>query len=167
MKNTLSPLQKHQQYMRMAFRLAEQAADAGEIPIGAIVVHEEKIIGRGYNQTEMLCDATAHAEMIALSAASSSLKNKYLPKCTLYVTLEPCPMCAGALVWTKIERIVFGAVDPKSGACGSVFNLAANNKLNHKIEVIQGVLEPDCEWLLKDFFNRKRSRANDQDSIRF
>lgn len=146
--------------MRKAFALAEQAADADEIPIGAVVVQNDQVIGRGYNQTEMLNDATAHAEMIALSAASATLENKYLQDCTLYVTLEPCPMCTGALVWTKIKRIVFGAADPKSGGCGSVFNLSSNNKLNHKIEVIQGVMEQDCEWLLKQFFARKRSSSN-------
>lgn len=146
--------------MRKAFVLAEQANEVGEIPIGAVIVHDNQIIGRGYNQTEMLKDATAHAEMIAMSSASATLKNKYLQDCTLYVTLEPCPMCAGALVWTKIKRIVFGAADPKSGACGSVFNLANNNKLNHKIEVIQGVLEQDCEWILKQFFAKKRSGSN-------
>lgn len=146
--------------MRRAFALAEQANDAGEIPIGAVIVYDNQIIGRGYNQTELLKDATAHAEMIAMSAASATLENKYLQDCTLYVTLEPCPMCAGALVWTKIKRIVFGAADPKSGACGSIFNLAGNNKLNHKIEVIQGVLEQDCEWILKQFFAKKRSSSN-------
>lgn len=146
--------------MRKAFALAEQAYDAGEIPVGAVIVYDNQIIGRGYNQTELLKDATAHAEMIAMSAASATLENKYLQDCTLYVTLEPCPMCAGALVWTKIKRIVFGAADPKSGACGSIFNLAGNNKLNHKIEVIQGVLEQDCEWILKQFFAKKRSSSN-------
>lgn len=146
--------------MRKAFALAEQANDAGEIPIGAVIVYDNQIIGRGYNQTELLKDATAHAEMIAMSAASATLENKYLQDCTLYVTLEPCPMCAGALVWTKIKRIVFGAADPKSGACGSIFNLAGNNKLNHKIEVIQGVLEQDCEWILKQFFAKKRNGSN-------
>lgn len=146
--------------MRRAFALAEQANDAGEIPIGAVIVYDNQIIGRGYNQTELLKDATAHAEMIAMSAASATLENKYLQDCTLYVTLEPCPMCAGALVWTKIKRIVFGVADPKSGACGSIFNLAGNNKLNHKIEVIQGVLEQDCEWILKQFFAKKRSSSN-------
>lgn len=159
--NTPSPsLQQHQQFMRYAFTLAEEAMEADEIPIGAVVVHNNRVVGRGYNQTEMLNDCTAHAEMIALSAASSTLQNKYLHGCTLYVTLEPCPMCAGALVWSKIDRIVFGAADPKSGACGSVFNLAANNKLNHQVEVIQGVLERDCDWILKQFFANKRSSSN-------
>ena len=153
-------IQQHQQYMRHAFSLAEDAKEAGEIPIGAVVVKNSRIVGRGYNQTEMLKDATAHAEMIAVSAASSTLNNKYLEGCTLYVTLEPCPMCAGGLVWSKIDRIVFGASDAKAGACGSIFNIASNNKLNHNIEIIQGVLEQDCEWILKEFFAEKRSSSN-------
>lgn len=159
MDSTVPSLQQHQQFMRHAFTLAEDAKDADEIPIGAVIVKDNRIVGRGYNQTELLQDPTAHAEMIALSAACSTIGNKYLEGCTLYVTLEPCPMCAGALVWSKIDRIVFGASDPKSGACGSVFNLASNNKLNHQVEVIQGVLEQDCEWLLKQFFEGKRSSS--------
>ncbi len=158
--DSTSSLQQHQQFMRHAFTLAEDAKDAGEIPIGAIIVKDNRIVGRGYNQTELLKDATAHAEMIAISAASATLENKYLEDCTLYVTLEPCPMCAGALVWSKIDRIVFGASDPKSGACGSIFNLSTNNKLNHQVEVIQGVLEQDCEWILKQFFADKRGSSN-------
>jgi tRNA(adenine34) deaminase len=160
MDSSSPTLKQHQQFMRLAFSLAEDAKEAGEIPVGAVVVNQNRIIGRGYNQTEMLNDATAHAEMIALSAASSTLSNKYLEGCTLYVTLEPCPMCSGALVWSKIDRIVFGASDPKSGACGSIFNLATNDKLNHQIEIIQGVLEQDCEWILKQFFAEKRSASN-------
>ena len=104
--------------MMQAFRHAEIAYDNGEVPVGAVVVHENRIIGKGYNQVEMLQDSTAHAEMIAISAACSTLQNKYLGDCTLYVTLEPCPMCAGALVWSKIKRIVFGTMDEKAGACG-------------------------------------------------
>lgn len=146
----------HQNYMMQAFRLAETAYDNGEVPVGAVVVHQNRIIGKGYNQVEMLQDSTAHAEMIAVSAACSTLQNKYLEDCTLYVTLEPCPMCAGALVWSKIKRIVFGAMDEKAGACGTVFNISSNNKLNHNIEIIQGVMEADCKFLLQDFFKSKR-----------
>ena len=142
--------------MMQAFRHAEIAYDNGEVPVGAVVVHENRIIGKGYNQVEMLQDSTAHAEMIAISAACSTLQNKYLGDCTLYVTLEPCPMCAGALVWSKIKRIVFGTMDEKAGACGSVFNISSNNKLNHSIEIIQGVMEADCKYLLQDFFKSKR-----------
>lgn len=143
--------------MRQALLLAQQAMDKDEIPVGAVVVHNNEIIGRGYNQVEMLNDATAHAEMIAITAACGTLKEKYLTNCTLYVTLEPCPMCAGALVWSKIDRIVFGATDANAGSCQSVFNLAANKKLNHQAEIIQGILEPECTQLLKDFFAKKRN----------
>ena len=142
--------------MRQAFQLAEIAYEKDEIPVGAVVVYENRVIGKGYNQVEMMKDSTAHAEMIATSAACSTLQNKYLKDCTLYVTLEPCPMCAGALVWTKIKRVVFGAMDENAGSCGSVFNIASNNKLNHQIEVIQGVMEPDCKYLLQEFFRSKR-----------
>lgn len=160
MDEQFSLLQQHQPFMRKAFGLAEQAYEEKEIPVGAVIVKEHQIIGRGYNQTERLTDPTAHAEILAISAACTTLKNKYLEGCTLYVTLEPCPMCAGALVWSKIDRIVFGASDSKAGACGTVFNLTANRKLNHHIEVIQGVMEQDCEWILKQFFQERRSGIN-------
>ncbi len=152
----VNPLEIHQKFMQKAFMLAEQAYDEEEIPVGAVIVKDNRIVGRGYNQTERLTDATAHAEMLALSAACSTLDSKYLEGCTLYVTLEPCPMCAGALVWSKISRIVFGASDGNAGACGTIFNLAANNKLNHQVEIIQGVMEEDCEWILKEFFKVRR-----------
>ena len=155
--SNIHPMNKHQQYMHKAFLLAEQAYEEKEIPVGALIVRNDRIIGKGYNQTERLKDATAHAEMLAISAACSTIESKYLEGCTLYVTLEPCPMCAGALVWSKIDRIVFGATDSKAGACGSIFNIAANKKLNHNIEIIQGIMEEDCEWLLKQFFREKRS----------
>lgn len=148
--------------MQQAFFLAEQAYDEKEVPVGALIVKNDSIIGRGYNQTERLNDATAHAEMLAVSAACSTLGQKYLQDCTLYVTLEPCPMCAGALVWSKIDTVVFGAWDPKAGSCGSVFNLSSNKKLNHQIDVIQGFMEKDCEWILKKFFKERRSGGNGQ-----
>ncbi len=147
----------HQNHMTKAILLAEEAANNGEVPIGAIVIKDNIIVGKGYNQVERLSDPTAHAEIIAISAACDTLENKYLQGCTLYVTLEPCAMCSGALVWSKIDRVVFGASDPKSGGCGSLFNISTNNQLNHQVEVIQGVLENDCEFLLKDFFRKKRS----------
>lgn len=146
----------HQQHMAKALLLAEDAARNNEVPIGAIVVKDNIIIGKGYNQVEQLNDPTAHAEMIAISAACETLGNKYLNGCTLYVTLEPCPMCAGALVWSKISTVVFGASDVKSGGCGSLFNISSNNNLNHQVEVVQGILENDCEYLLKSFFQSKR-----------
>lgn len=155
-KNDFPLLQQHQKYMTRAFMLAEQALDEGEIPIGAIVVHDGTIIGKGYNQVQKLNDPTAHAEIIAISAACEYLHNKYLRGCTLYVTIEPCPMCAGALVWSKIDSVVFGASDSIAGACGSAFNISTNKKLNHQVDVIQGVMENDCEFLLKSFFKKKR-----------
>ncbi|MEX2632881.1 MAG: tRNA adenosine(34) deaminase TadA [Balneolales bacterium] len=155
MKNN-STVAHHQNFMAKALLLAEQAYDNDEVPVGAVVVHDGLIIGKGYNQVEQLNDSTAHAEMIAISAAFEYLNSKYLKNCTLYVTLEPCPMCAGALVWSKIDRIVFGAMDAGAGACGSVFNIARNKKLNHRIEIIQGILEQDSEILLKSFFLNKR-----------
>ena len=146
----------HQQFMAKALVLAEQALEEGEIPVGAVVVMDNRIIGKGYNQVEKLSDPTAHAEMLAISAACETLGNKYLNNCKLYVPLEPCAMCAGALVWSKIDTVIFGASDPKSGGSGSLFNITQNKNLNHQIEVIQGVLEIDSEYLLKSFFKAKR-----------
>lgn len=149
-------ISEHLVFMNQAYLLAEQAFREGEVPVGALIVKQGQILGKGYNQTENLKDATAHAEMIAISAACASLNQKYLTNCTLYVTLEPCPMCAGAIVWSKLERVVFGAPDEKAGACGSLLNIASNKKLNHQTEIIQGVMEDDCRDLMKRFFNRLR-----------
>ncbi len=149
----------HYRFMGQALVEAEKAAESGEVPVGAVIVHNNRIIARGHNQVELLSDATAHAEMIALSAAFSHLNEKYLPDCTLYVTLEPCPMCAGALVWAKIGRLVFGAQDEKAGACGSILNIASHPVLNHRIEMIQGIMEDECEALLRRFFEELRSRG--------
>ncbi len=154
--NNIKEITLHQNFMTQALKLAEIAYDQGEVPIGAIVVKDGRIIGKGYNQTEMLKDPTAHAEMLAISSACATLNNKYLEDCTLYVTLEPCPMCSGAIVWSKIQRVVFGAIDEKSGSCGSLFNIASNRNLNHRAEIIQGVLEMDSQFLLKQFFADKR-----------
>lgn len=139
-----------------AFKLAEIAYMEKEVPIGAVVVYENRIIGKGYNQVERLKDPTAHAEMIAISAACAALENKYLRGCTLYVTLEPCPMCSGAMMWAKLDRVVFGAMDEKAGSCGTRFNIASSTHLNHRLEVIQGVMEADSEYLLKQFFEERR-----------
>jgi len=155
-ENNVALWNTHQQHMAKALMLAEDAASNGEVPIGAIVVKDNLIIGKGFNQVEQLNDPTAHAEMIAISAACETLGNKYLKGCSLYVTLEPCPMCSGAMVWSKLDRVVYGASDPKSGGCGSLFNVSTNKNLNHQVEVIQGILEADCEYLLKKFFQSKR-----------
>lgn len=150
----------HLRYMQQAFLLAERAYEEKEIPVGAVVVHNSRIIGKGYNQTQRLNDPTAHAEMLAISAACSTLGQKYLADCSLYVTLEPCPMCAGAVVWSKLDTVIVGAWDARAGACGTVFNIASNNRLNHQVKVIQGFMEQDCEWILKQFFRERRAEQN-------
>ena len=159
MNNNEPIWQQHRFFMTKAIELAEQAYKKDEVPVGAVVVKENKVIGKGYNQIESLGDATAHAEMIALSAAYETNGSKYLHGATLYVSLEPCVMCAGAMIWSKIDRLVFGASDSKSGACGSLFNIHNNPLLNHRFEVIQGILEADAENLLKRFFAKKRKKG--------
>jgi tRNA(adenine34) deaminase len=145
-------------FMAEALKEAQKAYDREEIPIGAVIVKDGKIIGRGFNQKEETCNATAHAEMIAIKQASEMLKAWRLTGCTMYVTLEPCTMCAGALVNARIDKLVIGTSDPKTGACGSVFNIAQDNRLNHQIELQLGVLEEDCSTILKSFFKILRNR---------
>jgi len=142
--------------MREAIRQAMVAAQADEVPVGAVIVFERKIIAKAHNQIEMLKDPTAHAEMIAITQATNYLSSKWLPKCTLYVTLEPCSMCTGALVLARIARVCFGAEDPKTGACGSVINIANHQSLNHRMEVNGGILAEESSMLLCEFFQRKR-----------
>ena len=146
----------HEQWMKAALREAQHAYDIGEVPVGAVVVFEGKIIGRGYNQIEQLKDPTAHAEMIAITAASNQLQSKKLEKCTLYVTMEPCPMCAGAIVLAKIPTLVFGVYDPKAGACGTLYNITEDSRLNHRTHIIGGVCDRESEALLKSFFAKAR-----------
>lgn len=151
------PLQQQMRFfMRQALTLAKTAAVEGEVPVGAVIVRDGEIIGRGYNQVEMLKDPTAHAELIALTAACNTLGSKFLDGCTMYVTLEPCPMCAGALVWSRLDRLVFGAHDARAGACGSIMNIVQHTALNHRLEVIQGIMDVESETLLKNFFKEKR-----------
>jgi tRNA(adenine34) deaminase len=147
----------HEQMMKLAMREAQRAFDEDEVPVGAVVVHDGKVIGRGYNQIERLQDPTAHAEMIALTAAANHLGSRRLEHCTLYVTLEPCPMCAGAIVLARIPTLVFGAFDPKAGACGTLYNIPEDGRLNHTVMVVPGVLDRESEQLLKGFFGRIRS----------
>ena len=135
---------------------AQKAFQEDEVPVGAVIVHEGKIIAHGHNQIERLKDPTAHAEMIAITSAASYLGTKWLNAASLYVTIEPCSMCAGALVLARIKNLYFGVSDPKTGACGSVVNIANHKKLNHRIKVTQGILETECSSLLKDFFKKKR-----------
>ncbi|MDD5116374.1 MAG: tRNA adenosine(34) deaminase TadA [Candidatus Omnitrophica bacterium] len=149
-------LKLHEYYMREALREAMEAFDEDEVPVGAVIVHENRIISRGHNQIERLKDPTAHAEMIAITGAANFLGTKWLKDASLYVTIEPCSMCAGAMVLARIKNLYFGALDPKTGASGSVFNIVNNKKLNHRIKVTKGVLEVECGSLLKDFFKKKR-----------
>ena len=137
-------------FMSKALQLAERAFEEDEIPIGAVVVHNQKIIGKGYNQTEKLTDVTAHAEMIAITSASEYMGSKFLNECTLYVTVEPCIMCFGAIEWSRIGKVVFGAHEPKSGYSSK--GLA----FNHKVESISSVMEVECANLMKAFFKKKR-----------
>ncbi|MCM8771368.1 MAG: tRNA adenosine(34) deaminase TadA [Candidatus Omnitrophica bacterium] len=143
-------------YMREALREAQRAFDDDEVPVGCVIVYKNKIISRGYNQVERLKDPTAHAEMLALTSATNYLGAKWLHGATIYVTIEPCSMCAGALVLARIKSIIYGADDPKTGACGSVINIAYNKKLNHRILVKKGVLKKECGALLSEFFRKKR-----------
>ncbi len=147
-------------FMRKALALAQRARALNEVPIGAVVVDENgEIIGEGYNQPIRLCDPTAHAEILALRAAAQKKGNYRLLGCTLYVTLEPCPMCAGALVYARLKRVVFGAYDLKSGACGSLFTIVQDTRLNHQLQVQGGVLEEEARALLQNFFQRRRRGA--------
>ncbi len=142
--------------MQYAYREAEKAYEKGEIPIGAVIVFDNMIIGKGHNQVETLKDPTAHAEIIALTSAAEYLTSKVLLGCTMYVTLEPCSMCAGAIVLAKLDALYFGAYDNKSGACGSVLNITNNKALNHRLNVTGGIMDDKCGELLRSFFDVKR-----------
>lgn len=148
----------HAQFMQVAIELAKQAAINGEVPVGAIVVKDGEIIGRGSNAPINLSDPSAHAEIQALRDAAKALNNYRLIDCTLYVTLEPCVMCTGAIQHARIAKLVYGASDPKTGACGSVVNLMSENKLNHHTEVLGGVLADECGQLLSGFFKERRKK---------
>jgi tRNA(adenine34) deaminase len=145
--------------MRAALREARAAEAGDEVPVGCVIVHEGTIVGRGHNQVERLQDATAHAEIVAIGAASNALQSWRLSECTLYVTLEPCAMCAGAMVLARVGRLVYGAADPKAGACGSVLDVIHERRLNHRVEVTPGVLADECGDPLRAFFARKRRQA--------
>jgi len=151
-------------FMHEALRLAAKARVADEVPVGAVVVREEKIISRAYNQVELLKDATAHAEMLALTAAEAAFGDWRLTECDLYVTKEPCPMCAGAIIHTRIRRVIFGCSDIRAGAAGTVINLLQHKALNHRCQVTSGVLQTECAALLQDFFQKKRGDRNQIDN---
>ncbi len=148
--------QKDQRYMKMAIEAAKIAEENGDVPIGAVIVHKDQIIAKAYNQREQLKDPTAHAEIIALTQAAAALESRHLDGCTMYVTLEPCCMCAGALVLSRMKRLVYGCDDPKAGACKSLYNIVQDSRLNHRLEVTSGLLAEECGQLLQDFFQNRR-----------
>ena len=145
--------------MRAALREARDSLARDEVPVGSVIVHDGLVIGRGHNQVEALQDATAHAEILAIGAASNALGSWRLTECTLYVTLEPCAMCAGAIVLARLGRLVYGADDPKAGACGSVLDVTGERRLNHRVPITSGVLANECGELLREFFRRRRKAA--------
>ena len=143
-------------YMQEAIELARKALETEDVPIGALVVYQGRVIGRGCNHREKLQDPTAHAEMLALTAAAEYIGHWRLEDCTLYATLEPCPMCAGALVQARVSRLVYGAADAKAGACGSLYEITQDGRLNHQVETVAGVMAEQCAELLTAFFRRRR-----------
>lgn len=158
-----SDSRQHEHYMQQALLEAKAAAAEDEVPIGAVIVHEAaaagpRIIAAAHNQREQLRDPTAHAEMLAITQAAQALNNWRLEDCTLYVTLEPCPMCAGAIVLARIPRVVYGAADPKAGAARTLYRLLDDTRLNHRADVVAGVLGERCGHILSQFFARKRAR---------
>ncbi len=155
-KDSLAEIEPHQFYMQMALNQAIQADAVDEVPIGAVIVHQGRVIGAAHNQRETLRDPTAHAEMLAITQAAEAMGDWRLIDCVLYVTLEPCPMCAGAIVNARVPLVVFGASDPKAGAAGSLFQLLDDSRLNHQCEVVPGVLGQQCGDLLTNFFRRQR-----------
>ena len=146
--------------MKVAIEQAQIAEENGDVPIGAVIVYQNQIIGRAYNQREQLQDPTAHAEIIALTQAAAFLESWRLHGCTMYVTLEPCPMCAGSLVLARIDRLVYGCDDPKTGAVKSLYNIVTDERLNHIIDVTTGILAEECSDLLQQFFRRRRIENN-------
>ena len=143
-------------YMREAFKQAQSAFLKDEVPVGCVIVCENKIIARAYNQVETLKDPTAHAEMIAITQAASEISSKWLQGCTVYVTIEPCQMCAGALILARIKRLVFGAEDPKTGAFGSACDVFKSKNINHSFDVIRGIMERESSFIISEFFKKKR-----------
>ncbi|MCD4812763.1 tRNA adenosine(34) deaminase TadA [bacterium] len=152
-------MKQDEAYMALALREARKAFKQDEVPVGAVIVHQGKIIGRGYNRVEQKQDVSYHAEMIALRQAARRLKSWRLEQCRLFVTLEPCAMCAGAIVWSRIEQVVYAASDSKAGACGSVVRVLGNKKLNHSPKVVSGILASEAALLLKRFFKNLRQKT--------
>lgn len=151
-------------FMKQALCQAEKAFEADEVPVGAVIVHQNKLIAKAHNQVEMLKDPTAHAEMIAITQATNFLSAKWLQECTMYVTIEPCSMCAGALVLARLGRLCFAAEDPKTGACGSVINIVQNKTLNHFVDVQGGILAAEGGGIVSEFFKKKRKLKSTQEN---
>lgn len=152
-----NPLQVHDRWMRQALDQARAAFEADEVPVGAVIVLGESIVGMGFNHRETLQDPTAHAEIIAITQAAQTLESWRLLDCTLYVTLEPCPMCAGAIVQARIPTVVYGTTDPKGGACHTLYQITDDDRLNHRSTVLGGVLQADCRAILQEFFRQQRA----------
>lgn len=152
-----NPLQPHERWMRLALDEARTAFEQEEVPVGAVIVCGESVIGTGFNQRETLNDPTAHAEMIAITQAAETLGSWRLLDCTLYVTLEPCPMCAGAIVQSRMPRVVYGTTDLKGGACHTLYQITDDDRLNHKATVLGGVMQEDCRAILQEFFRLQRA----------
>jgi tRNA(adenine34) deaminase len=148
-------------YMRMALREAERAAEAGEVPCGAIIVKDGQILGKAHNQTELLKDPTAHAEILAITQAAAALENWRLTNAVMYVTKEPCPMCAGAIVLARLKKVVWAVDDPKRGGARSKFEILDHADLNHRVEIQTGVMEAECKGLLQEFFRKRRAENKD------
>lgn len=146
--------------MRLALEEARRAGDAGDVPVGAVVVRNGEVIGRGHNRREQDNDPTAHAEVLAIRAAAVAVGAWRLTGSTLYVTIEPCPMCAGALVLARVDRVVYGATDPKTGAAGSLWNIVHDERLNHRMQVTTGVLEEECRDIIRSFFRKRREQKS-------
>lgn len=149
-------------YMQEALDQAQEAAEAGEVPVGAVIVRDGQIIAKAHNMTEQMKDPTAHAEILAIRQAAKALGGWRLTGCQMFVTTEPCSMCAGAIVWARIEKLYIGTMDPKAGACGSVFNIPQEEKLNHRVEIENGLMEEECSQLMKTFFKKIRNGKSEE-----
>ena len=158
----MDELETHLRWMKLALSEAGKALENGEIPVGAVIVRDGKVIGRGGNRVEKLKDPTAHAEIIAIGAACEETGYERLIDSIMYVTLEPCPMCAGAVVLARIPKLVYGVSDPKTGACGSIYNICGDASLNHRVEVVSGIMERECSDILREFFKSLREKKSNQ-----
>ena len=161
----MNDIKEDERFMRAAIEAARVAEDNGDVPIGAVIVFENRIIAKAYNQKEQLADPTAHAEIIALTQAAAALQSWRLNGCTIYVTLEPCPMCAGALVLSRMNRLVYGCDDPKAGACKSMYNIVQDGRLNHRLEVTGGIMEDQCREQLQEFFAKRRIENKNNNKV--